>query len=101
MILRLLKQKAPDEYNTCILKLEKNLREEVNRSLEIYRNRVLDEIFGYDFQEAETQEVSIPSDMQELPVILADSASESEDAPDYAEGDCLLSRKTRCSSVGH
>ena len=111
MILRVLKEKAPSSHNACIYKLEKELREQVNRVLEQHRDGVLNELFDYDPQEAETQEIPIVSseididmpcyedfaernpaleDTQELP-ILADSVSEIEDGPDYTEGDYLLS----------
>lgn len=97
MVLRLLKQKAPDNYNRCIVKLEKELREQIEKSLEVYRDRLFDEFFDYDPQEAETQEIPVINEIcceDEIkePKLCADSVPEA-DGPAYTEGDYLLSGK--------
>lgn len=101
MVLRLLKQKAPDSYNRCIVKLEKELREQIEKSFAVYRDRLFDEFFDYDPQEAETQEVPIISgpcceDEIKEPKLCADSVPEAN-GPAYTEGDYLLSGKPKHS----
>jgi len=69
-ILELLKLKAPDDYNRPISLLEAGLREQLEKGFEIYRTDLLDEFFGGDSSEAETEEFPIIRTTPEIEIEL-------------------------------
>jgi hypothetical protein len=87
MILALLKEKSPKDYNQCIVNLERELREQTEQAFTVYREGILGEIFDCDLDGGETQELRGIKALPEIETEFeaAKSPSFDEDEDDYKE----------------